>query len=43
MDAIKTALEAMFAAKDWASLINVIKAVLAEIFGYVADEEGWNA
>ena len=43
MDAIKTAIEAMFAAKDWASFVEVIRAVLAEIFGYVANEEGWNA
>ena len=40
MDAIKAAAEAMFAEKTWESLIALVNAVVAAIFGYVAEEEG---
>lgn len=39
MDAIKTAVENMFAAKDWASLIDVITAIMKLVFGIVAEDE----
>ena len=42
MDAIKLALEEMFAAQTWESLIAVIKAILTTIFGVVAEDEGLN-
>ena len=43
MDAIKTAAADMFELKTWESFIALITAVLNEIFGFVAKEEGWNA
>lgn len=42
MDAIKAALEAMFAEKTWESLINVITAIVKTVFGVVAEDEGLN-
>ncbi|MBQ1995021.1 MAG: hypothetical protein II237_02375 [Clostridia bacterium] len=42
MDAIKVALENMFAAKTWESLIAVIEAIMTTIFGVVAKDEDLN-
>ena len=42
MDAIKTAVEAMFAEKTWESLIGVIKAIMVLAFGIVAEDEDLN-
>lgn len=42
MDAIKLALEEMFAAKTWESLIAVIEAIMTTIFGVVAKDEDLN-
>ena len=39
MDAIKVALEEMFAAKTWESLIAVIEAIMEMAFGIVAKDE----
>ena len=41
MENIKAAAEAMFEAKTWESLIALVNAVLKEIFGFVAKEQGW--
>lgn len=42
MEAIKVALENMFAAKTWESLIAVIEAIMTTIFGVVAKDEDLN-
>ena len=42
MTAIKEALENMFAAKTWESLIAVIEAIMTTIFGVVAKDEDLN-
>ena len=39
MDAIKVAVEAMFEAKTWESLIAVIEAIMTTIFGVVAKDD----
>ena len=39
MEAIKVAVEAMFEAKNWESLIAVIEAIMELAFGIVADDE----
>lgn len=39
MEAIKAALETMFADQTWESLIAVIKAIMTTIFGVVAKDE----
>ena len=41
MENIKAAAEAMFEAKTWESLIALINAILAEIFGFIANDQGW--
>lgn len=42
MDAIKAALETMFAEKTWESLIAVIEAIMKTVFGIVAKDQDLN-
>ena len=42
MDAIKAAVENMIAVQDWASLIDVITAIMKLVFGIVAEDEDLN-
>lgn len=39
MEGIKAAVENMFAVQDWASLIDVITAIMKLVFGIVAEDE----
>ena len=39
MDAIKKALEDGFQVED---IVEIIKAILAVVFGFVQDDQGWN-
>lgn len=39
LDGIKTAAEAMFEAQTWQSLVDLVKAVLDVIFGFIKEEE----
>lgn len=42
MDAIKTAAEAFFAEQNTDTLVALIKAIFGVIFGFIAEEEGYD-